>query len=680
MPDISFDDLIPKADADKGAKGKEEPKKAADVSFDDLIPEKPGYAADIAKSLSIGGVQGVLGMAGAPWDIAQIAAKKGLALGDTIRQAIGLDPLPKDAYDQLDNAPGTSAYTRKKIEGVTGPFYQPKTVPGEYARTLGEFAASAPVIEGGLPLRIAQTAIPAFASEAAGQYTKGSALEPYARGLAAVAGGGVVSGAHALANPRTAQSTISEALQGVDQATVGRAQALMQQAEQQGVTLTWDEAIAAANGGATRLTDVRGVVENLQGGQPIKDVMNNRPGQIQQAGDAAIGQLAPTQLPPTQTGLRAQAAAGQEIAGEQANINAQTRPLYQSVENVQIHPQQQAALMADPLYAQTLAEVRNDPALNRTIAHLPDDAVGVVDLVQRRMREASENARMPGQANTSNLRATNIGDARTGALQAAENATGGATGPYAQARQTQANLRQNVLEPLNQGPLGQVSRTADVQAQGNALLPSAPAPNSAAEVADTVTRLVGRDPVAVENVIHSQVRGVFNEQTQALTAGENAFGGAKFAAAIAGNTQQAQNLEAAIRALPNGAARWDGFQRFLEVARATGRAPRAGSPTAPKQVIQEGLKGGGAGRGVLKAITSAGTAIPRQVGEFFERLSMNRNSGEIARILTDPRAGRLLAELARTPPNTARAGQLSRNIVLIASASGARAANGGQSR
>jgi hypothetical protein len=69
--------------------------------------------------------------------------------------------------------------------------YQPQTTPGQFAETIGEFvpgAALAP--EEGLGKAVAKYGVaPAVASEAAGQATEGTPLEPYARAAAGVGAG-----------------------------------------------------------------------------------------------------------------------------------------------------------------------------------------------------------------------------------------------------------------------------------------------------------------------------------------------------------------------------------------------------------------------------------------------------------------------------------------------------------
>lgn len=66
--------------------------------------------------------------------------------------------------------------------------HTPQTVAGEYMRTGGRFVSGA-VAPGGIVRKAASVIIPAAASETAGQLTKGTAAEPYARLAAGLAGG-----------------------------------------------------------------------------------------------------------------------------------------------------------------------------------------------------------------------------------------------------------------------------------------------------------------------------------------------------------------------------------------------------------------------------------------------------------------------------------------------------------
>lgn len=143
-------------------------------------------AGDMAKSAGIGAVKAGVGLAGLPGDIAEFGAR-GI---DRATKFVG-SKLGIDVPDRPDRAPTYgSGDIRKGIESVTGEFYKPKSVAGEYAQTVGEFIPGMIGGPAGLGRRaVTQVLAPALVSETAGQVTKGTAAEPYARVAGALAGG-----------------------------------------------------------------------------------------------------------------------------------------------------------------------------------------------------------------------------------------------------------------------------------------------------------------------------------------------------------------------------------------------------------------------------------------------------------------------------------------------------------
>jgi hypothetical protein len=130
----------------------------------------PWYTpGDVTKSAGIGLVQGAIGLASLP-GTAQWLLRKGVdAVAGT--DYANTEPTTLPTYDTIKN----------KVEEYTGEFYKPKSVVGEYARTAGE---SAPGLIGGpagFGARALATGVGAVASETAGQVTKGTEAEPYAR-------------------------------------------------------------------------------------------------------------------------------------------------------------------------------------------------------------------------------------------------------------------------------------------------------------------------------------------------------------------------------------------------------------------------------------------------------------------------------------------------------------------
>ena len=84
----------------------------------------------------------------------------------------------------------TSSQLQSAVESFTGPFYQPKTIIGDYAQTAGEFVPGALLMpEGSLATNALRYGLlPAISSETAGQLTKGTAAEPWARAFGGILG------------------------------------------------------------------------------------------------------------------------------------------------------------------------------------------------------------------------------------------------------------------------------------------------------------------------------------------------------------------------------------------------------------------------------------------------------------------------------------------------------------
>jgi hypothetical protein len=191
-----------------------------------LTPEKPkedvSVLADVAKSGGIGAVKGAIGAVGAGGDLRSLAS----AGVDKLGELTGVNPeTVKNVASKvaaftplaaLNYAP-TSHDIQSKIEDTTGEFYKPKTTAGEYAQTVGEFLPAAVGGEGSLAARAAQVLVPALASETAGQLTKGSDAEPYARTAAALLSPAAASAARRVITPLPAapeRTALANALRG----------------------------------------------------------------------------------------------------------------------------------------------------------------------------------------------------------------------------------------------------------------------------------------------------------------------------------------------------------------------------------------------------------------------------------------------------------------------------------
>ena len=163
-----------------------------EISAPKTKPSFMDYAKDVAKSGLTGLTEGITGAIGLPGTLTEMVAPG----------APRILPTSEELNKAIAGTRVTSPMAAN--QGVVGPLYQPKTVPGEYSRTLGQFAPSAAVGPAGTIPKIASVAVPAIASEAAGQQFKGTAAEGPARFVAALAAPAamntVVRGGKAIAN------------------------------------------------------------------------------------------------------------------------------------------------------------------------------------------------------------------------------------------------------------------------------------------------------------------------------------------------------------------------------------------------------------------------------------------------------------------------------------------------
>lgn len=168
------------------------------------LEAQPSTAMDMLRSLPAGIREGIEGVAGLPGDLTNLAHRAITYVGDKTG-------LPTETANKLLNAaayvsPFLGHVDTGDIHGATskvvGDSYEPQTTPGEYMRTIGQFAPGLVAGPEGVAPRIAATVIPALTSETAGQLTKNTVAEPYARFIGSLLGVGGVAAA-----PKVARTT-----------------------------------------------------------------------------------------------------------------------------------------------------------------------------------------------------------------------------------------------------------------------------------------------------------------------------------------------------------------------------------------------------------------------------------------------------------------------------------------
>ena len=342
MP-IDFSDLIPAGGAPQSA--------PSPISFDDLIPQQVSTAGDLARAVPSGLAQGVAAAVGAPawakgWVDAGVRNAPALWGGHVISPEEAAAQDARRGPDLIPDAGDASRYAQQAIEAIPGVDYKPQTTAGRYAQTAAEFVPGALAGPGGVVGNAIKFGVlPGVASEAAGDLTRGTPVEPYARVLAPILAGG---GAALASRPGTAAAAVRDAAGNLDQSTLGAAQSLMDDAARQGSPISLAEAVQQVTNSGTRLGSLQRVVEQSRGGaEPMARFYADRPGQVQQAGNAAIDRVGPVPDAPSAVAPAIQQAAESTIGDAYKARTAAVNPLYQRAATDQVSPEAVQSIIDD---------------------------------------------------------------------------------------------------------------------------------------------------------------------------------------------------------------------------------------------------------------------------------------------------------------------------------------------
>jgi hypothetical protein len=212
--------------------------------------------------------------------------------------------------------------------------------------------------------------------------------------------------------------------------------------------------------------------------------------------------------------------------------------------------------------------------------------------------------------------------------------------PAVVARLTARAEAEEGMTAVRNGPLGRLfDRNQTASEAANKLFPTGQAAQdfSPEEVGSAVAALAAENPRAAAQLVRTKLEGVFN--TTALdtagVAGEN--GAAKFRKAIYGNTQQADQIRAAVRALPDGETVLAGLDRLFDVFEAQGLRQNVGSKTAYNAEFLTEARQGGTAEGLAKAAVNP-IKLPSRFREMIEEWRLGKNMDRIAAMATNPDA------------------------------------------
>ena len=180
----------------------------------------PSVSSDMATGLNSGLTKGAIGVLGSPGDLADIGGNAFEYGAQKLLKAFGYHPPGGDQlmdrpYSQIaaenkNLSSGTNYAPRSQdieqaLTNATGvELPDAQTVPGQYAETIGKFIPATLGLGGSTFANVVKMGIvPAVTSETAGQLTKGTEAEPYARLAAALVSPAAVSAGRYAITPNT---------------------------------------------------------------------------------------------------------------------------------------------------------------------------------------------------------------------------------------------------------------------------------------------------------------------------------------------------------------------------------------------------------------------------------------------------------------------------------------------
>ena len=178
-------------------------------------PPETSMLADAGKSVASGLGRATIGAIGGLGDLRELASQGVDALGSKL--GVDLSPI-KSAASAVSNviptlgmmkAAPTSQDVRSTVkEPLVSPDYEPQSLTGSYLKTAAEFTPGMLAGgRGGMGARfLRNVAMPAIGSETAGQLTKGTAAEPYARVAGALVPPGIEGAARRAITPLPASA------------------------------------------------------------------------------------------------------------------------------------------------------------------------------------------------------------------------------------------------------------------------------------------------------------------------------------------------------------------------------------------------------------------------------------------------------------------------------------------
>lgn len=460
-----------------------------------------------------------------------------------------------------------------------------------------------------------------------------------------LATGGAAAGAQApFAMRSTAGDIARRGFQNITPDQIQRADQLLKQSYAKGSPITAPEALAQVTGSNPLIATQRFVENMPQSSATMQQFMVNRPQSNVQFMERELARISPMRTG-GEEGLQQSAEKAIKTA-KQLRTQA-SEPFYKQAEKLKV-PEADISKLTSGAGGDAIAD-----AINHVIKDPYSGAMGL-KADDARTLIAAKKYLDAQYTNFSNKVGGGFNETKAGiaygASRALDDYLAKKSPAYEQGRTVSSQVATDVVAPLEQGRVGQIAQGGvgeqGMKTQQGVLMPINPQVTKPEDIKATVRALRNQNPEAVKDWTRQSLEGIFNEATQKLQSGENQFGGAKFAAAIAGNKQQRENLKALI-VESSGMQAWLGFEKMLDNFEAQGKRMPVGSATAFNEMIKEEFKQGGTG-----VIPKA--ASPQALRDRYEQFRIGKNAELLAKLLTDPDGINKLKQIANTKPDSAK--------------------------
>lgn len=533
------------------------------------------------------------------------------------------NPLYKaiDFTTQVATGGGINPYTISRSV-ATKPLLQ---ATGDISKQFGRLAVAGPI---------------GSATQQSLEYTGASPIQQMI-GTAATMG---ATGAATGGVRSTPSDVVNRGMANVTPEQLRLAQMLQQESVRLGMPLTGAEAIAQVTGNRA-LTATQRFVENAPASAAtMSDFMARRPAGVEQGFRNVMQQVSPN-VPTSATPFNLQQAGQNLIRGAESSVTSNVTPFFtqagkQTVPNTDI-----AGMMTNPKIADAVEYVRS----TGTYGVKNEPANSVKTLIAAKQYLDDQYSKQMNAVTGAEKNAARI---TWSANRQLDNYLNTVSPDYAKGSQKFEVAQKTQMTPLRQGIVGQI---AEGETGTDVLMPAKPVSLYPADIKRTANLLRRKDPNALPEWTRQNLEATFNETTQKLSSGENQFGGPKFAASIAGNKQQRDNLRTLVTE-SSGMQAWQGFEKFLDIAEAQGQRMQANSATAFNEMMKQELGTGKASKAL------APLKLFSNVVDWAENVQLGRNSQMLAKMLTDPDSVAKLQELARTGPRSAKAQTIANSL------------------